>query len=211
MADSATEVKELIRIVRDDSGLPNFVRRRAGELAALGSTNPDLALERLDDLRREVIPDLALVAPTLDYARAVSAEVFWRFNVKPGIKSMFSNAEDYGRFVNSDHDPVGVLWDHLGGQPLAPAANSWLVPAISITGLTGPQTRVRLNFEQDPPYVIMVLSVSRMRAAGVLVRSPRGVDAIPSRHLQWFPENVPDEQIDGTLPVEALEVLEWRR
>jgi len=211
MADAATEVRELIRIVRDDTGLPEFVRRRAGELAALGSTNPDLAIERLDDLRREVIPDLALVAPTVDYARAVSAEVFWRFNVKSAIKSMFSNAEDYRRFVDSDRDPVSVLWDHLGAQPLAPAASSWLVPAMSIAGLTGPQTRVRLNFEQNPPYVVMVLSTSKMASVGVLVRSPRGVDAIPSRHLQWFPENVPDEQIDGTLPVEALEVLEWRR
>jgi hypothetical protein len=80
-----------------------------------------------------------------------------------------------------------------------------------VEGLSGAQMKVRLNVRQDPPYVMLIWMVDGMLASGVTVRVPCGLDAIPSRLLQWYRENVPNERIDGDLPRMALERIEWRR
>ena len=211
MADAATQARELIRIVRDDPGLPVPVRRDAGKLAALGAFNPDLALERLDELRLTAIPHLPMDPPAVDYVRCLSVEVFWRFNLDVAIKGLFVTPEDYRRFIETDPDPTERLAEHLGPQLIVPAANSWLIPASRIAGLSGAQAKVLLNFEQQPPYVVMMFSVARLTSSGVQVREPRGVDAIPSRLIQWSPDNVPDERIDRDVPRSALERIEWRQ
>ncbi len=210
MADAATEARELIRIVRDDPGLPAQVRRSAGELAALGASNPDLALERMDELHRTVVAQLPMDPPTIDYARCVCVEVFWRFNLDPSIKEFFASPQDYRRFIETDPEPGQRLAEHLGPQLIVPEANSWLIPDSSLAGLSGPQAKALLNFTQPPPYVVMVFTVEQMSEAGVLVREPRGIDAIPSRQIQWFPDNVPDERIDRDVPRAALGRIEWR-
>jgi len=51
--------------------------------------------------------------------------------------------------------------------------------------------------------------VARMTSSGVQVRKARGVDAIPSRLIQWYPDNVPDERIDRDVPHSALERILW--
>jgi hypothetical protein len=208
--DIATQAKDLVRIVRDDSHLPAKVRREAGAIASLASSNPDLAIDRLEALRLSTLPALPLSTPTLDYARCVSLEVFWRFNLDPAVKRLFVTAEDYRRWIESRPLPEHQLKKDLGAQLLAPSANSWLVPVALLDGLSASELKIRLNFGQPPPYVLMVLSVATMTAAGVEVRSPTGVDAIPSRHTQWFRENVPDERIDRDIPRAALERIEWR-
>ena len=172
--------------------------------------NPDLALSRFLELHADVAPLLPRTDPTIDYVRCVSVETFWRFNVDASLKAYFVTAEDYRRSVEGEVDPAARLTNDLGADPVVPAANSWLVPASDVDGLTGAEAKARLNFTQDPPYAVMVWSVARMIGAGVTVRAPRGVDAIPSRLLQWYPENVPDERIDGDLPRTALERIEWR-
>ena len=49
-----------------------------------------------------------------------------------------------------------------------------------------------------------------MRAAGVEVREPRGLDVVPGRFLQWVAGDVAGERIDEDIPVAALGGLEWR-
>lgn len=56
----------------------------------------------------------------------------------------------------------------------------------------------------------LIFPMERMLAAGVRVREPRGVDAIPSRLTQWVPGDVPGERIDENIPVAALGDLQWR-
>lgn len=208
--DAATEARELVRIVSSDTGLPHAVRNRAADLTIVAEVNPDIALTRLAEVHRDVAPALPRVEPTVDYVRCLSIEVFWRFNLEPGRKAYFATAEDYRRAVEADPDPAERLLADLGPDPLVPAANSWLVPKADVAGFTGPQIKSRLNMSQAPPYVLFVCSVARMIDAGVTVRVPRGVDAIPSGLLQWYPENVPHETIDGDLPRKALERIEWR-
>lgn len=210
LVDASTEARELIRIIRKDSGLPLPIRRAAGRLAALASTNPDLALERLGALRASALPLLPMEQPTIDYSRCISVEVFWRYNLAPTLRDYFVTPEDYRRVVEQSPNPSARLSADLGQGYVVPAQNSWLVPNDSIDGLTGMDMKVRLNFDQPPPYVVFVLSVPRMKASGVAVRAPRGVDTVPSRLIQWFPENVPGERIDRDIPVAAVERIEWR-
>ncbi len=210
MADAAIEARELIRIVTTDAGLPVRVRRRAGTLVALAESNPDLALERLIELSDEVRPNLRDEAPVVDYARCLSIEVFWRCNLFADRKALFRSPEDYRRQVENEEDPAGRLLDDLAPGLLVPAAHSWLVPVGETRGLSGAQLRTRLRLRQDPPYVVLVLSVERMRNGGVAVRQPRGIDAIPGRHLQWHPGDVPNERIDLDIPVSTVEGIEWR-
>jgi hypothetical protein len=210
MVDAATQARELVRIVRGDAGLPGAVRRQAGALASLATANPDLAIERLEALRVAALPSLPMVPPAVDYARCVAIEVFWRYNLDPRVKELFVAPEDYRRSIESSPEPEVRLESDLGPQSIAPAANSWLVPSARLDGVSAADMRIQLNFDQPPPYVVMAFSVARMFAAGVEVRVPTGIDAIPSRLTQWFRENVPDERIDRDIPRAALERIEWR-
>jgi hypothetical protein len=208
--DAATQARELVRIVRGDTELPAGVRRQAGALASLAASNPDLAIERLLSLRLETLPMLPMEWPAVDYARCVSIEVYWRFNLDPRLKDAFVAPEDYRRWIETDPHPSVALEAGLGLQLIVPAANSWLVPNARVMGLSAAQLKVQLNFDQPPPYVVMVFSVDRMVAAGVRVRVPTGLDAIPSRLTHWYRENVPDERSDRDVPRSALEGIEWR-
>ena len=49
-----------------------------------------------------------------------------------------------------------------------------------------------------------------MKAAGVGVREPRGLDAVPGRFVRWSPGGVSGERIDKDIPLAALGDLEWR-
>ena len=209
--DVATEARELVRIVSSDTSLPTRVRHRAGALAVLAGTNPDLALTRLAELRAEVVPRLSTEAPRVDYARCVGIEVFWRRNLLPVRRAYLATPEDYRLAVDADADPPARLLADLGPDLVVPAANSWLIPLADLARFSGAQMRARLNMGQDPPYVVLIFSVARMLLAGVTVRVPCGLDAVPSRLLQWYQENVPDERIDGDLLQIALARIEWRR
>jgi hypothetical protein len=85
-----------------------------------------------------------------------------------------------------------------------------MMPADRIVGLNGAQTRSLLQFEQTPPYLVMIFPMDRMLAAGVRVREPRGVDAIPGRLAHWVPGDVAGERINGNIPLTALGDLQWR-
>lgn len=56
----------------------------------------------------------------------------------------------------------------------------------------------------------MVFSMAKMKAVGMKVREPRGIDAIPKRLIRWHQGDVPDERIDNDIPRSALERIEWR-
>lgn len=213
MPSAATDVRELVRIVVDDPGLPRRVRRDAAALMELASSQPRLARRRLEDLRLSVLPDLPLVAPAVDYARCISVETFWRFHVRWDRKAMFGQgSEAYRRHLESQSDPANIAHQDLSPEPvLFPAAHSWLIPATNLEGANGPTLRRRLELgESRPPYVVFFFPRPRLRAAGVEIREPRGIDALPGPQLQWTPEGVPDERIDRDVPLAALGWIEWR-
>lgn len=210
LEEAHQEAHRLIRIVADDPGLPLHVRRRARGLGQLAATEPRLVCERLGRLRETAIPLLPVEIPAVDYARCVSIPDFWRYHLRPARQAFFDTAEDYRRYLEASADPATVAMRDLIGGILIPAKNSWLIPATHIAGLDGVGIRSRLLINDDPPYLVMMLPADRMGASGVLVREPRGVDAIPGRLLRWSPGGVPDERIDQDIPADALGGLEWR-
>ena len=208
--DAVAEARDLIRVVANDPGLPRFARREANRLLPMAAAEPELVPARLDALRTRVVPDLPLWPPERDYARCVSIDTFWRFHLPRAMRGFFRSHAEYQRHLEADADPARVARSHLRDGVLVPAPHSWLVPAARIEGLNGLQTRALLQFEQQPPYLVMILPVERMQAAGVRVREPRGVDAVPSRFTRWVPEDVPGERIDEDIPLTALGSLQWR-
>ena len=211
MVDAVAEARQLIRIIDDDRKLPRSVRGRARALGSLVPSKPGLVLDLLEELRERTVPDLALQSPTVDYARCVSVQVFWRYYLHPAQRRTFRTGDMYRRYLEYLDNPVEMIRNGLrDDEPLVPAAHSWLVPVTRISGLDGARTRRRLRIDDEPPYIVMVFPAARMRAAGVEIREPRGLDAIPGRFLQWMPGDVPDERIDQDIPIAALGNLEWR-
>ncbi len=153
---------------------------------------------------------MPLWPPKCDYARCVSVEIFWRFHVNRETRGQFRNHTEYRQHLEAELDPARTARSHLSGEVLVPAPHSWLVPANHLAGLTGIRMRQLLQFEQRPPYLVMVFPVSKLLAAGVQVREPRGIDAVPKRFTQWAAGDVPGERIDEDVPLSALGSLQWR-
>lgn len=210
MRDAVADARDLIRVVADDPGLPQFLRTEASRLLPMAASQPDLVPARLDALRLRVLPDLPLWPPERDYARCVSVATFWRFHLDPAVRGFFRHGIEYQRHLEAHPDPALVARGHLPGGVLVPARHSWLVPADRIAGLDGVQTRSLLQVEQRPPYLVMIFPVARMLSAGVRVREPRGVDAVPGGFTGWVPGDVPGERIDENIPLAALGSLQWR-
>ena len=166
--------------------------------------------DRLEALRRRVLPDLPLWPPRCDYARCVSVATFWRHHLASGLRGFFQHHYQYQTHLEAQADPALTARSHLADGVLVSAPHSWLVPADRIADLNGTQTRSRLQVEQRPPYLVMIFPVELMQATGVRVREPRGVDAVPGRFLAWSSGDVPGERIDEDIPLAALGDLQWR-
>ena len=209
--DQVTLSRELIRIVSSDTGLPRFVRRRAAGLQSLASSQPTLVFDGLEALRQQIVPDLALQQPICDYARCVSVEAFWQHNLRPERRVTFVTAKDYLHWLKLQADPANAALNDISTGGIVPAAHSWMVPAAHIAGLHGRSLKARLKLgNSEPPYLVLIFPVAKLEAAGVQVREPRGVDAVPARQVQWSPGGVPDERIDQDIPYAALGGIEWR-
>jgi len=205
------EVLKLIRIVEADTVLPLVVRATATRLRPLAAARPHLVLAGLERLRAEVVPDLAVRPPTLDYARCVTVQTFFVHNASSLVRASFATAADYRAYLLGLGDPATQLALDLSPSGLVtPGRYSWLLPYQPTVGLTAGQLKVLLNNTQDPPYVMFVFTTASLARGGVQIRDPRGIDAVPSVLLQWVPGNVPDEVIDGDLNRAALERIEWR-
>lgn len=209
MKDAATQARALIRIVKEDHSLSEQVRHRASQLTSLIASDPDIALELLEELHRDTVPNLSMYPPTTDYVRFLGLENFWRFNLDLEVKRRFRYYEVYQSYIRMAPNPAEYLAQHLGTDQIVPAINSWLVPATKVVGLTGEQAQRFLNSNQKPPYIVMSFSVAKMKKAGMFVREPRGIDTIPNRLTQWHPNNVPGERIDRDIPRSALAKIEW--
>ena len=212
MVNAVAVARQLIQIVATDPGLPRYLRREASSLESLVSSKPELVLDNLEALRERVIPDLALVHPTADYARCASVDVFWDYHMNPDRREFFANdARVYRRYLESVADPVhAIRRDLRESEILVPAAHSWMVPSDQIAALDGTKTKSHLQIDDDPPYIVMTFPVAKMQASGVEIRAPRGVDAIPNRLVRWSRGGVPNERIDQDIPTAALGCLEWR-
>ena len=210
MLDAVTGARDLIRIVVNDPGVPAAGRRRAGDLESMAASEPTIVLERLEKLRSEVVPTLPSWPPQCDYARCVPVERFWRYHIRPSVRDVFEDGEDYRVYLEDSADPAAVARAHLPGGVLVEAPYSWLVPANLIAGKGGSHIKRLLNVNDEPPYLVMNFPQEAMRDAGVLVREPCGLDTVPGKQTQWSSGDVPDERIDQDIPLSALGSLRWQ-
>ena len=203
--------RELIRIISGDTRLPNYVRQKAASLQPLATSNPSLVFDNLEELRQQVVLDLALEPPTCDYSRCVPVEAFWRHNLAPERRSVFATSNDYLHWLQLQSDPGAAALRDISSGDIVPAPHSWLVPSDRIGGLNGRglKTRLKLN-GSEPPYLVFMFPMANLKAAGVEVREPRGIDTVPARQVQWSPGDVPEERIDLDIPHTALGRIEWR-
>lgn len=123
------QARELVRIVSEDPGLAPRVRRRARRLALLRASNPDLVVEGLEKLRRDTVPSLSVSVPTCSYARLISVETYWRYNLDPATRRRFVTPEDYRSFVDTDPDPAQLLTAHL-----VSCFTSWFCLCVWVVG-----------------------------------------------------------------------------
>ena len=210
MHNAAKDSLDLINVVASDTKLHRSARQEARRLVPLAASQPELVEVRLEDLRRRVVTGLPLWPADCDYARCVSVDAFWRFHLATRHRDFFRHHGQYQRFLETQTDPSAVAGRQLAGGVLVPAPHSWLIPEAKITGLSGLQTRSRLQIKQKPPYLVMIFPMALMKAAGVGVREPRGLDAVPGRFVRWSPGGVSGERIDKDIPLAALGDLEWR-
>ena len=185
-------------------------RQEARRLVPLAASQPELVEVRLEGLHRRVVTGLPLSPPDRDYARCVSVAAFWRYHLSTHHRDFFRHHGQYQKFLEIQADPSAMARSQLVGGVLVPAPHSWLIPAAKITGLNGSQTRSKLQIKQKPPYLVMIFPMAVMKAAGVRVREPRGIDAVPGRFVQWSSGDVVGERIDEDIPLDALGDLVWR-
>lgn len=210
MVTTTSDADALARIVNSDPKLPSSVRQQARQLRPLASRNPELAIKKLKEIHACVTKNLPTKPAKVAFARCVSIKTFYDHHLRPERKKDYTHFGHYRDYIDSDQNPTSQLMNDLKLGILIPAIHSWLVPYYRIRTSDVDEIKSLLAFHELPPYVVMVFSVSSLKSAGVEVREQRGIDAIPNRHTEWFPNNVPGERINSDIPRSALTSIEWR-
>jgi hypothetical protein len=213
-AGSAADALWMIGVIEADRALARSVRRQATDLRDLVGTDPDLARSRLLALATTVAPALPRHPPTADLARCTGIEGFYERYLARDVRAFFRTPEDYRRHIESSGAAGPTLADDLATvTPLIPAIHSWMTKWAEISGFSGRDIRRYLNIRPLPPIVILVMRLRDLRAAGITVREPRAVDALPKHLTEWSPGGLRSggtELIDGDMPRAAVSTVEWR-
>jgi hypothetical protein len=179
----------------------------------LVTRNPDLALEHLGAITARVVPTLKLEDPTADLAKCIGIENFWAYYLDPDMKA-FVDSETYRRQVEVVANPGEKLARDLKPETIVISAiHSWLVILADIENLNGDATRVALAISHSPPYALLVFPLANLLSAKVRVRTPRSVDAVPERLVDWREGGLASgarELIDADIPRHALGIVRWR-
>lgn len=200
--------RQLVAMVRHDEGVPASARSRASRIDA-GSP---VALRDLDNLHEAFAPTIVRRSPTTSLARCVSVETFHMWHLREDVHLRIQTHAAYRRWVDRAPDPSALLLADLKSDPtLFPARFSWLIPQHQVRGRRGAQlkTRLRLRPTDQPPFIVFLLPLSRLDDAGVGVRVPCALDAIPGRNVQWTSAGVSGEFVDGDVPRASLKEIQW--
>lgn len=214
MPSRSTIVEGLAALVVGDATLPPSVRSEASRIHREAWIRPQRALDDLDNLHRRVVPTLTCARPTESLARCVSIETFFLHHLRSDIRYRVGSSQAYQSRIGQAADPSAALRHDLAVDPiLFPAEFSWMAPLQRLGRLTGTESRHALGTLQEPPFVVFVLPLSRLRSALVVVRPPCAIDAIPGRNHQWRPprrQYPPTELVDRDIPLDALREVRWR-
>ncbi len=204
----------MIDLVERDNELPSSVRRRASDVRPLVADDPDLAITRLLEIATSTAAELERVSPRGDLAKCTGVETFYSFYLAADVRPFFRGPEEYRRRIELSGNREALLLDELSwDSPLVPAENSWLTEWKPIADMTGTRLRKYLSIRPLPPFILLVLTLRDLLLSAVTVRSPRAVDAIPHRLVEWVPGGLPGggvEYVDGPIARSAVSRVAWR-
>jgi hypothetical protein len=210
----AAEALWMIQMIERDSAVPSAARRRATDLRDLVGTDPDLAWTRLLALAVDVTPGLLRHSPVADLARCTGIEGFYERYLEPDVRAYFRTSADYLHHIERSAAPGATLSSELAdATPLIPAVHSWMTTWAEIAALTGLEIRRYLDIRPLPPIVILVMQLAELLKAGVTVREPTALDAVPKHLTEWIPGGLRSggsELIDGDMPRSVVSRMEWR-
>jgi hypothetical protein len=207
----------MIDLLTSDERVRKEVRDLGAAQRAYVTSQPDLVLQRLDDLAVHEARSLQAGTsqpPVADLCRCVTIPVFFDWHLDRHVRATFNGPEDYRRYVESQANPGAVLLSELSADSIVfPAVHSWMIPRDQIAGLDGAQTLRAINAYGPPPLIIFVMPIAFLRYSIVRVRTPFAVDAIPKRNRLYSRSGLVDgrtELIDDDIPRTVVEALEWR-
>ena len=209
-----SEVLGLAAKIAADPVLPPRLRRETTRSLATAE-EPALLLRRLQVDAEQYLPTIARSVPTADLSKVVSVDSFIRHYAKPEYRDTFDTPESFAQYVESSTDSDSLLGEAIATPPiLLKWYRSWLTPTRSLTGKGGSQLIQDLEMRGEPPVVLLHFSRTSLIRAGVTVRVPCSLDAVPGQNYQWRPGGPASgltEYIDGDVPSDALSGIEWRR
>lgn len=215
MPDTIEDARRLIELALLATTFRPSELHKFFEISGTVTEQPEQVWDKLDNLRHEVSGRLSMLQPEHDYARCISITQFWGYCLPKSAQSEFENAEDYADYLAGLPEPDLTAFSDLAGpedDEIIPAANSWIIPYGQVAELDSVQLRTKLQLRdhRTGPLLLLVLPRDKLRKFGCRVRRPVGLDAVHKRHLQWAPEAVPEERIDGPLLRGTVGGVSWK-
>ena len=199
-----------LQMVIADPATPSDIVDHAGSLAGMHPLVPETIEDRIEEWAFQVIGNIQAHSPSVDYARCISYDTLFDHYIDTTVQDGYDDSQQYLQHIlELPSDPTSTIWADLRRPILVPARYSWMIPAHDLTSEDATTIKNQLQILSDPPFLLMEFSGAEMIQCGLDVRRPCSLDAIRSNQLQWTPNGVPNERIDGDIPFAALKDLRW--
>lgn len=192
---------------------PSAIRRHLPELKALSANSARRAWERFLETAEEPLKDLPTRDPTQTLYRVQTLASFLLHCTTTEYSEL--DPESVRRQLEATSAPEKILMRMLDRDgTVFDRWHSWMVAADdSIRTLTGWElSRVLEMKDQNPPFVLCVLSQQPLLHAAVEIREPTGADAAVGGHYYWSGIDLPagPEYVDLNVRGQAIEEILWR-
>jgi hypothetical protein len=203
--------RTLAAMIAGGSHCEQRVKDQAEQLLKRTDLDEDGMLVELDQLYQRAQPhgqdDLFWSAT--DLGRALGIDTFLRWHTRREVHDRFLGMAALYRSLVV-HSPARVINDLPDTGIIIEAKRSWMAPLDGFRKVKVEDLAAILKTPHlvDPPAIVLCLPADRLRNAGVRVRRPCPLDAIPERHTQWEDSAVDGEVIDGDIPRSACDRAE---
>lgn len=209
------EVDAVLRLfaVADHASTPSVIRRQLPALRVEAtSASAVRAWERFESVCGPVLDGLEMSVPKARLYRVQTLETFLRHCTTEQWAEQ--DPETVRRLLHQTASPDALLNAMLlRGGTIFPSRHSWMVAATEeLASCPGSDLPRLLEILGNPPFVLCVMTLERLLAAGVEVRPPTGADAALAWQHQWRGEDLPagPEFVDRDVPGDVVEAVLWR-
>lgn len=197
----------------DHVSTPEEIRRALPGLRVQATTGSAVrAWESFEALAEPALRSLTTVAPTTTLYRVQTWETFLKHCTMEEWAEQ--DPEVLRRLLQGELNPDARLREMLRrDETIFPREHSWMVQATTdFVERAGAEYPQRLEIRGRPPFVLCVMPVERLLAAGVEIRRPTGADAALAWQAQWSGSDLPagPEFLDLDVPGNAVQEVLWR-